>query len=190
VIDSLKSSLQDGEVLAYFYCDFRNERSTSAAEVTRSLLSQLLQQFHRHAVHPGDLIDELIEERDGGASTVSNVILLARHVSRAAKQFNRQPLLVVDALDECTEIQDLLDALTELRRGGIRLFVTSRPLQIIKDGLSDVTSMDMDMMKYEVSVDIKLHVTRVLDAHRRLRIMDTSLKNEIYSILCEKADAM
>ena len=190
VINSLKSSLQDGEVLAYFYCDFRNERSTSAAEVMRSLLSQLVQRFHRHAVHPGDLIDELIEERDGGAPAISNVVLLARYISRAAKQFSRQPLLVVDALDECTEVQGLLDALEELRKGGIRLFVTSRPLQIIKDGLSGVMSIDMDTMKYEVSADIKLHVTRVLDSHRRLRIMGASLKNEMYSVLCEKADAM
>ena len=190
VIDGLKSSLQDGEVLAFFYCDFRNERSTSAAEVMRSLLSQLLQQFHRHAVHPGYLIDELIEERDGGASTISNAVLLARYISRAAKQFNRQPLLVIDALDECTEVQGLLNALTELWKGGIQLFVTSRPLQIIKDCFLGVTSIDMDMMKYEVSADIKLHVTRVLDSHRRLRIMDVSLKNEMYSVLCEKADAM
>ena len=190
MIDSLKSSIQDGEVLVYFYCDFRNERSTSAPEVMRSLLSQLLQRFHRHGVNPGDLIDELIEERDGGASTISNVMLLARYVSRAAKQFSRQPLIVVDALDECTDVQGLLNAFAELRKGGIRLFMTSRPLQIIKDGLSDLMSIDMDIMKYEVSADIKLHVTRVLGSHRRLRIMDGSLKNEMYSVLCKKADAM
>ncbi|KAF8452441.1 ankyrin repeat-containing domain protein [Boletus edulis BED1] len=177
VIDDLKGSLQDGEVLAYFYCDFRNERSTNAAEVMRSLLSQLLQRFHHRALDPGDLIDELIERKDGGASTISNVILLARYISRAAKQFDQQPFLVVDALDECTD-------------GGSRLFVTSRPLQVIKDGLSGSVSIDMDMMKYEVSADISLHVRRVLDSHRRLRIMHTSLKNEMYSVLCEKADAM
>jgi hypothetical protein len=168
VIDNLKSSLQDGEVLAYFYCDFRNERSTSGAEVLRSLLSQLLQRFHRHAIHPGDLIDELIEERDGGASTISNIVLLARYISRAATLFNRQPLLVVDALDECIDVESLLSALMELQRGSIRLFVTSRPLQIIKDSFSGLRSIDMDMMKYEVSTDIKLHVTRELDSHRRL----------------------
>ena len=190
MIDSLKSSLEDGEVLAYFYCDFRNERSTSAPEVMRSLLSQLLQRFHRHAVDPGDLIDELIEERDGGASTIGNVMLLARYISRAAKQFDRQPLLVVDALDECIDVEGILSALTELRKGGIRLFVTSRPLQIIKDSFSRLRSIDMDMMKYEVSTDVKLHVTRELDSHRRLRIVDASLKAEIFSVLCDKADGM
>ena len=190
MIDSLKGSLEDGEVLAYFYCDFRNERSTSAPEVMRSLLSQLLRRFHRHAVYPGDLIDELIEKRDGGASTMSNVILLARYISRVAKQFNLQPLLVVDALDECIDVEDLLGALAELRKGGIRLFVTSRSLQIIKDSFSGLRSIDMDMMKYEVSTDIKLHVTRELDSDRRLRIVDPGLKAEMSSALCDKADGM
>ena len=191
VIDGLKNSLREGEVLAYFYCDFRSERSTSAAEVMRSLLSQLLQQFLRHSVDPGNLIHDLNEERDGGASPTSNVVLLARYISLAAKQFNQQPFLVVDALDECTDVQGLLDALAELRKGGgIRLFVTSRPLPIIKDALSGLKSIDMDMMKYEVSADIGLHVTRVLDSYRRLRSMDASLKNEMHSVLCGKADAM
>ncbi|KAF8557484.1 ankyrin [Imleria badia] len=190
VIDTLKCSLQDGEVLAYFYCDFRNERSTSVAEVMRSLLSQLLQRFRRYPVDAGDLIEDLIEEMDAGVSTISNAILLSRYVSRVAKQFNRRPFFVIDALDECTDVQGLLNALAELRKGGMRLFATSRPLQIIKVGLSGLTSIDMDMMKHEVSSDINLHVKRVLDSHRRLRIMDTSLKNEMFYVLCEKADAM
>jgi len=190
VIDGLKSSLQDGDVLAYFYCDFRNKRSTSAAEVLRSLLSQFLQQFTRHAISPGDLIDALIEERDGGASTINSVILLARYVSLAAKKFDRQPFLVIDALDECTDTEGLLDALGKVRKGGIRLFVTSRPLQIIKEKFSGLPSIDMDMMKYEVSADIELHVKGELYSHRRLRIVDDSLKNEMRSILCKKSDGM
>ena len=190
MIDDLESSLQDGEVLAYFYCDFRDERSTSAAEVMRSLLSQLLQQFTRHAVDPGELIDALTVKMDGGAPTINNVILLARYVCRAAKQFNRQPFLVVDALDECKDVEDLLNGIAELRKGGVRLFVTSRPLQIIKDSFSDLLSIDMDMMKYEVSADIELHVTRELDSYRRLRIVDPSLKNEMHSVLCKKSDGM
>ena len=48
----------------------------------------------------------------------------------------------------------------------------------------------MDMMKYEVSTDIKLHVTRELDSHRRLRIVDASLKDEMSSVLCDKAEGI
>ena len=190
MIDYIKNSLQDGEVLAYFYCDFRNERSTSAAEVMRSLLSQLLQKFSLHAVDPVDLIESLIAERDGGTATINNAVLLARYVSRAAKQLSQQPFLVIDALDECTDVEGLLEALKELQKDSVRAFVTSRPLQVIKDSFSGLLSIDMDMMKYEISADIELHIKRELDSHRRLRIVGASLKNEMCFILREKADGM
>ena len=188
MIESLKDSLQDGEVLGYFYCDFRDERSTSAAEVMRSLLSQLLQHLRRQMVDPGDSIDELAEEKDEGAATTSNAILLARHVSRAAKQFPQQPFLVIDALDECKDVDILLKSLVDLR--GTRLFVTSRPHHNIKDKLSGLPMIDMEVMKHWVSVDIRLHVTREMDSRRRLRIIDASFKEKIYSRLCKQAGGM
>ena len=190
VIEGLEGALQDGEALVFFYCDFRNERSTSASEVMRSLLSQFLRQLNRKMVHSGNLVDELINKMDEGASAISDVTRLARHISCAAKQFIQQPFVVIDALDECKDIEQLLDALTELNKGGARLFVTSRPLQVIKDSFSGLPSIAMDAMKYAVSTDIKLHVKRELDSHRRLRIVDASLKKEINSVLCEKADGM
>ncbi|KAF8557486.1 ankyrin [Imleria badia] len=190
VIEGLKNTLKDGEVLVFFYCDFRDERSTNAAEVMRSLLSQLLQHLRQHTVGPADLIDNLVGEAQEGALVISDVMLLARYISCVAYQFDQQPLLVVDALDECEDVEEVLDAFVELANGGIRLFVTSRPLQVIKDSLSCFPSISMDAMKYEVQADITLHVMRELDSHRRLRIMDTSLKDEIYSVLCDKADGM
>ena len=190
MIEGLESSLRDGEVLVFFYCDFRNERSTSASEVMRSLLSQLLRQLDRNMIDPGDLIDGLTEEKKEGASTMDNVPRLARHVSHVAKQFNRRPFVVIDALDECKDVEVLLDAIMELNKGGIRLFATSRPLQVIKDSFFHLPSISMEMMEYAVSTDIRLHVTKELDSHRRLRILDASLKKEIHSALCEKADGM
>lgn len=188
VIEGLNSTLQDGEVLVYFYCDFKNEQSTSAVEVIRCLLSQLLQQFHQ-MVHPGDLIEELIKEMEG-TSTTRNVLLLGRHVSRVAKQFLQQPFLVIDALDECKDIDLLLNALVELRKGGTRILVTSRPIQVIKDVFSGLPSISMDAMQDTVSADIELHARRELDSHPRLRNVDTELKDEIYSILPKRADGM
>lgn len=190
VVDGLERALQDGEALVFFYCDFRNERSTSASEVMRSLLSQLLQQLDRNAVDPGDLIDELIQQKDEGASTLSDVTRLTRHISCAANQFNQPPFVVIDALDECEDIEELLDALMALNKGGVRLFVTSRPLQVIKENFLGLPSISMDAMEYAVSTDIQLHVTRELDSHRRLRIVNASLKKEINSALCKKADGM
>ena len=44
-IEHLKNTLRDEEVVVFFYCDFRSERSASPAEVMRSLLFQLLRHF-------------------------------------------------------------------------------------------------------------------------------------------------
>ncbi|KAG6380116.1 ankyrin repeat-containing domain protein [Boletus reticuloceps] len=184
------NTLEDGEVLVFFYCDFRDERSTNAAEVMRSLLSQLLQHLRHHTAALGDLISSLAEEVEEGSFVISDAIVLAHYISRVAHQFTQQPLFVIDALDECKEVEEFLDAIAELADGGVRLFVTSRPLQVIKDSLSGFPSISMDAMKYDVQADISLHVRRELDSHRRLRIMEPSLKNEIYSVLCNKSDGM
>ena len=190
MIDSLKHKKLSGEPLAFFYCDFRNDRSTSAAEVIRSVLSQLLRQICDENIDPGELVDDLVREKNNDTPILKNVKHLATFVSRVAKQFNYQPLVVVDALDECDDTKELLDSLLILNNGGLRLFVTSRPLQTIKDVFRGLPLISMDNMTSAVSIDIALHVTRKLDSSPRLRALDVRFKMEIHSILCDRADGM
>ncbi|KAF8137382.1 hypothetical protein EV363DRAFT_1428288, partial [Boletus edulis] len=189
-IDSLENKRLSGEALVFFYCDFRNDRSTSAAEVMRSLLYQLLRRIRYEESDPGELIGDLVKEKNGDTPILKNVKHLATFVSRTSKQFSHQPLVVVDALDECEDVKTLLDGLLILAKGGMRLFVTSRPLQAIKDRLCGLPSISMDNMTSAVSADIALHVTRELDSSPRLRALDRYFKMEIYSILCDRADGM
>ena len=190
VVDSLKNKRHGGGALAFFYCDFRNDRSTSAAEVMRSLLAQLLRYVRNENIDPGELVNDLVRENNGDTPILKNVKYLATFVSQTAKQFSHQPLVVIDALDECKDIEKLLDGLLILTRGGMRLFVTSRPLQMIKDGLRDLMSISMDKMTSAVSTDIALHVTRELDSRRRLRDLELGFKMEIHYVLCDRADGM
>ena len=125
MIDSIERTHHEGESLAFFYCDFRSERSTAAAEVMRSLLSQLLREFSDIGVDPGDIIDSLDKEKRRNGSILRNAKRLAPFVSRAAKRFTRQPYIIVDALDECKDVDSLLDAIFILSRGGVRLLVVS-----------------------------------------------------------------
>lgn len=101
----------------------------------------------------------------------------------------KKPLVVVDALDECKDIETLLEGLNTLKEY-VQLFMTSRPLPVIKDGLSGVPLVSMDDMTEKLSADIALHVTRELYARRRLRALGPELKMEIRSVLCHKADGM
>ncbi|KAF8556080.1 ankyrin [Imleria badia] len=155
----------------------------------RSLLSQLLRHIRDESVDLGELLDDFVREMDGDLP-LKNVKHLVTLVSQTAKQFSHQPLMVVDALDECGEVEHLLNGLLTLRKGGMRLFVTSRPLQIIKDILRGLPSISMDKMSSAVSTDIALHVTRELDSRRRLRDLELSFKTEIHSILRDRADGM
>ncbi|KAI9567489.1 ankyrin repeat-containing domain protein [Boletus coccyginus] len=190
VVNSLKNKLRSGEALAFFYCDFRNDRSTSTAEVMRSLLSQLLRHTHNENIGLGELLDDLVRDMDGDMPTLKNAKRLTTFISRTARYFNYQPLIVVDALDECKDVENLLDGLFSLVKGGVRLFITSRPLQIIKDALRGLRYILMDKMTSAMSADIALHVTRELDSRRRLRDLEVGFKAEIRSILCDRADCM
>ena len=50
----------------------------------------------------------------------------------------------------------------------------------------------LDLYGCDAIYGIELHARRELDSHRRLRILEStsSLKNEIYSALCEKLEEM
>ncbi|KAF8126505.1 hypothetical protein EV363DRAFT_1268265 [Boletus edulis] len=189
VVDSLEGIRRVGGTLAYFYCDFRNERSTSASEALRSILSQLLHQIRGTTINPGSLIDDLVDAKKRGGATRNNIKQLAEFACRTAKLFMKRPLVVVDALDECKDIEILLKGLNVLK-GHVQLFMTSRPLPVIKDGLSGIPFISMDDMAEKLSADIALHVSRELDARRRLRVLDPVIKVEIHSVLCHKADGM
>ncbi|KAG9314842.1 hypothetical protein JVU11DRAFT_3938 [Chiua virens] len=194
VIETIKQALQDGEHMAFFYCDFRSEQTTSAAGVMRSILSQLLHKLRDSQGNGPDLrqlVDDLVKEKSEDASILKHADRIAPFVSRTATQLDQQPFVVIDALDECQDLESLLSALRELTAcGGIRLFVTSRPLQIIKDNLHGLPFISTDRMAKEVSADIELHVTKEVEGDRRLRILEEKLKMEICETLQREADGM
>ncbi|KAF8840056.1 hypothetical protein BDN67DRAFT_1011775 [Paxillus ammoniavirescens] len=190
VIDQLKSSLRDGEVLAFFYCDFRNERSTSAAEVMRSLLTQLLRLANADGVDCRDAVPELVERKAEGTEPPCDMKLLTCLVRHVAQQLHRQPLIVIDALDECKDAEKLVHAVKQLNDGHIRVFVTSRPERIIMETLFDLPSISLQNMGGAVSADMKRHITIELDSRQWLRILKPALKQEIHFALLARADGM
>ena len=155
----------------------------------RSILSQLLRQLHGRSVDLGNLFDNLMKAKEWGGGTLNNAKELAGFASHAVRPLIQKPVVVVDALDECNDVRNLIQALMVIR-GHTRLFVTSRPLYNIVDGLSDVPFVSMDDMADKLSADIELHITRELDARQRLRDLDAGFKTEIRSVLCDRADGM
>ncbi|KAH0832912.1 hypothetical protein J3R83DRAFT_11877 [Lanmaoa asiatica] len=158
-----------------------------ATEVIRSLLYQLLDRYRRGKVKLGALqvVDELVEEKRRGDTTLRDITCLSSLVSRAAGQFCQQPLIVIDALDECKDVDRL--CLLALKTMGLRLFVSSRPIQVIKYRFGGLPYISVDKMAEAVSADIELRVDREIDSHPRLCLLDLELKKKVRSTLCPKS---
>ena len=187
-IEHLKNTLQDEEVVVFFYCDFQNERSMSPTEVMRSLLSQLSRRFGDRGVYPGSLPNKMLEEKSKGTLSLNDLDKLCDLVSCAASCFRWEPIIVIDALDECADIEALLRALVTLNRGDVRLLVTSRPREDIMRHFAGLQSLCFENVAKELAADIALHVRREIDSHNGLRSADLEVKNEIYTKLNEKAE--
>ncbi|KIJ12302.1 hypothetical protein PAXINDRAFT_14917 [Paxillus involutus ATCC 200175] len=189
VIDDLQRGQIDEEVLAYFYCDFRDERSVNAHEVLRSLLAQLLRHAALDRVDCRDAVPDLVQRKEKGASPPNDINLLIPLVLSAAK-LHQLPVIVVDALDECGDVEKLLDALKQLNDGHIRLFVTSRLEQAIRERFAGLPCIPLDAMGDAISADMKLHIIKELDGRPQFRILEAGLKTEIRSALLAGADGM
>ena len=80
----------------------------------RSLLSQLLHHIRDHGVDPGDFLDKILKQKSEGTLSLDDLKKLCDLLSRAASFFRYEPIIVIDALDECADIETLLPVLVTL----------------------------------------------------------------------------
>jgi hypothetical protein len=87
--------------LAYFYCDFREEKTKSAWNIIGSLIKQLAQQ-NRECLY--DLEDFYRQHDPLGISTKPcNTEDLSQLLRQMARKFDGEVMIVIDGLDEIEE---------------------------------------------------------------------------------------
>ena len=128
-----------------------------------SILFQLLRELRANAIDPANILEDLVKAKERGGAAQNNAKDLAGFASRLAALLSEKPLVIIDALDECRDVAMLLRALMVIK-SHVRLFVTSRPLHVIMRDLSGLPFISMDNMEGKLLTDIRLHVTRELDA--------------------------
>ncbi|KAF9231192.1 hypothetical protein BU15DRAFT_82718 [Melanogaster broomeanus] len=183
VIENLSSTATNGSVLAYFYCDFRTDRTTHAFEVIRSLLTQLLRKSHKDWLPS---FHELVRCKSDGETPPVRLEELYRLLLKAL-QLHDRPVLVIDALDECNDYVKLTALLAHLHNeGSCRVFCTSRPLPDAPKTFTDLPSIDLHDMSVETLCDMKLHIEKEVAKYDKL----ACLRDEIVPPLLKKADGM
>jgi hypothetical protein len=183
--------------LAFFYCDFREDRKMEL----RGLLSSFLVQLYHQSDSYFDILFKFYSEHDKGSRPPSDDALAGCLKDLLELPGLAPVYLIVDALDECpkpsvvrsprAEVLNLIQELVKIQIQNLRVCVTSRPEPDIKAildpfifrsvSLHDEIGQKRDIMDYIKSV-INTRTTngRWKEGHRKLAI----------DVLTEKSNGM
>jgi len=172
---------------AYFYFDFNDPQKRTVTGMLWSIITQLC--LHRPQLPPE--VQELYTKCDNGKwepdteSLIKTVLLLFKNSERI--------YLVMDALDECAEHDELFDFIPRLRclaSGHVNLLVTSREERDIANALQDVIEVRIGLESHVVDGDIRLHVQKCLATDKRLGKWNPHIRQEIQDALVQGAHGM
>ena len=187
IIEDIRAMQKAGLAsLAFFYCDFREERKKEL----RGLLSSFLVQLYHQSDSYFDILSEFYSEHDKGSRTPSDDAL-AGCLKNLLKLPGLAPVyLIVDALDECpnpsvvrsprAKVLRLIEELVKAQTQNLRVCVTSRLELDIKDvldpvifrsvSLHDESGQKRDIEDYIKSVINMRTTKRWKEKHRKLAI--------------------
>jgi hypothetical protein len=118
--------------------------------------------------------------------------LLATTFKRVVAAF-QHAYIVVDALDECMEIEAVLELLHDVmgfETGSLHVLITSRNEQEIGEGLARHAPKDVDLVEAVVAEDIAIHVREQLENDVKLKKWPAKVRAEIQESLLDGAHGM
>ena len=183
--------------LAFFYCDFREDKKKDL----RGLLSSLLVQLGRQSDSYSDILFKFYSEHDEGSRHPSDDELV-RCLTNLLKLPGQAPVyVVVDALDECSntsavlspraKVLNLIEELIKSQFPNMRICVTSRPETDIKDVLDILTFRSVSLHdEGGQKGDIEDYIKSVISSHPKNRRWKAEHKRLVTDVLTAKADGM
>ena len=186
----LKSPLAVKKAVAYFYFDFRNTECQHEGMI-RSIISQLATQC---TSQPNPL--ESLYSSCGNGTRQPKLCDLRQTLRDLVQNFH-DTFVIVDALDECKEREQLLDDIrdfVEWQLRGLHILVTSRREGDIKVRLDSLLDEDqnIDIQSEVVDRDIRIYVREILQSAQGLRRWRNKplVQEEIERALTENANGM
>jgi hypothetical protein len=101
--------------------------------------------------------------------------------------------IVIDALDECAEHDNLflfIEEITDWELDNLHILATSRPDQIMKESIASRTSYTVNIQSAVVDVDIQIHICERLQNDVWLHKWPLKVKQEIEMSLMGGAEGM
>ncbi|KIX09177.1 uncharacterized protein Z518_00256 [Rhinocladiella mackenziei CBS 650.93] len=174
-------------MVSYFYFDFNDIEKQSWQKAIRSLLFQLALQDSGIIQHLENLCQKCANGQQQPPETDMHS-LFREVVARP-----RQKFIVFDALDECTDREELLSFLVELMSSkprDIHILATSRREKDIEEELTPVVDHNLNIQSALVDSDIRLYIRDRMETDKKLKKWPPSVQDEITTALMEKAGGM
>ena len=183
--------------LAFFYCDFRDDKKKDRRGVLSSLLIQLGEQSDAYS----DILSEFYEAHRRGQSHASDSELADCLKDMLKLPGQATAHIVIDAIDECPvttgsqfpreEVLEIVEDLVNLQAPSLRICVTSRPEADILPILEPLALRSISLHSEDGQVhDIAEYVKSFVHNDREMRRWKATDKQLVIETLTEKADGM
>lgn len=166
IIDFVLYHQRPEEATAYFYFDFSDSSRQKLNACLRSVLAQLCS---IHSFMPEVVVALMkLSQSSGRNGSLQDDELLSAIVSVCSGVGRRR--VIIDALDENTDQQDLMDAIKALAKcPNISLLTTSRKDKNIEDVLSEMMDVSVTLNSTDVDGDIGAYVVDCLQTDWKLK---------------------
>ena len=175
--------------LAYFYFDFNDAEKQRVKEFICSIIAQLSP--------PGSdaagLVQDLYRRCQNGQNQPSVSSLQA--CLKEVLEYSPQTFITMDALDECTQRENLLSLIQEIRSwrlAYVNILTMSRTEEDIKEVLTTLCTCTISLESAEVDGDIQLYINTRLHSDPKLKrwSKNAALMQEIQTALVNGAGGM
>ena len=173
----------------FFYFDFNDTEKQQHEKMLRSLICQL-SMCCAHLSLQNLYSSCLMGKRQPTGEALSNIL---RQMMTSLGDI----YIIIDALDECVERDELLTDLEEIvswKDANLHVLTTSRTEKDIEEVLTPLsnTRIQIDIQSAQTNVDMRTYIYDRLQADRKLKRWKKDLKvqQEIQDTLMSKADGM
>ena len=173
--------------VAYFYFDFNDLDKQRTEKLIGSLIVQLLAQ----CPHLPEWLQLAYSQSQDGQNqlTIETLTIVLRQM---LESFNSTYILL-DALDECTDREDLLEFIESLMNWNIHdlhVLATSRKENDIATSLEPLVTCQLYIQSGLVDADIRLQILERLSNDLKLKKWSVDVQKEIESALMKGAKGM
>ncbi|KAK4936029.1 hypothetical protein LTR10_023024 [Elasticomyces elasticus] len=174
-------------IVTYFYFDFNDAAKQSSTKAIRSLLFQAAIQA-KEVFHG---LEQLYRKCSSGQQQPSEATI--HSLFKDAMANPGEKYIILDALDECTDREELLPFIRDATASGLRdlhIMATSRREKDIEDELGPVADHNINIQSAIVDEDIRVYIRDRMATDTKLKKWSVEVQNEIMTALMEKAGGM